>query len=135
MRTAPSNRLLWFSVLGGACAWVVQFFVNLYLTWAKCVDPNSPRALGLPVHDVEIGLSVAAILVNLAAQATAVSIYRRSRALDGVVEGELEGLGGPPPVGRVAFMAMVAMTVNLVTLMIVVMTGIGAPLLHPCQQA
>jgi hypothetical protein len=135
MRQPPSNRLVWFAMLGGAGAWLVQFLVNLYLTWAKCVAPNAPRALGLPVHDLEIGLSIGAILVNLSAQAVAVTLYRRSRMIKGIVEGELEGMGGAPPVGRIAFLSMLAMTVNFVTLMIVVMTAIGAPLLNPCQQA
>jgi hypothetical protein len=135
MRTVPSNKLLWFAVAGGGVAWFVQFVVNLYFTWGKCVDPNAPRALGLPVHDWEIGLSIAAVITNLTAQGVALTLYRRSRRIDGVIDSELEGKGFAPPMGRVASLAMMAMLINFVTLLIIVMTGIGAPLLTACQQA
>ena len=152
-RSAPSNLYVWYAVLGGALAFAVQFVVNLYFTWAKCILPNHPiRNMGLPVHDWEIGLSLAAIAIGAGATWASLQLFRRSRGLSGfvretsfherleprrqgVIGQELEGIGAAPPGGRIAFLSMVALTVNTLALTIVIMTAVGAPLLPACQQA
>lgn len=133
MKTVPSTAAVWFAVLGGALAWTVQFVINLYFTWAQCLQPIG--RWDLPMHAWQIGLSAGAIAVGLAATVEALRIYRiafRVRDVDGE---ERRGDGSPPPVGRVHFLAMIALTVNFLAMVIVVMTGIGAPLLGVCQQA
>jgi hypothetical protein len=48
---------------------------------------------------------------------------------------ERRGDGSPPPVGRVQFLSMVGLTVNVLALAIIVLDGVGAPLLTVCQQS
>lgn len=133
MRTVPSTAAVWFAVLGGGIAWTVQFVANLYFTWAQCLQPVD--RWNLPMHGWEIGLSIGAIVVGLAATAQSIRIFRiafRVRDVDGQ---ERRGDGSAPPVGRVHFLAIIALVVNFLAMVIVIMTGIGAPLLGVCQQA
>jgi hypothetical protein len=133
MSSPPSDRLVWFGVLGGACAWAVQFVANLFLSFAQC---NAPAGRwSVPVHGWQIGLSVAAILVALAAEGVSLWLYLRTYRLDHVAEAERHGEGTAPPTGRINFLAVVGLTVNFLALAIIVMTAIGAPLLPVCQQS
>jgi hypothetical protein len=129
----PSNGLVWFGVLGGAAAWVVQFVVNLFFTFAQCNAP--PGRWQLPVHSWQIASSAAAIAVGLTAQGVCLWLYRRTFRLDHVAEAERRGEGTAPPTGRINFLATVGLTVNFLALAITVMTAIGAPMLPVCQQS
>jgi hypothetical protein len=129
----PSTALVWFGVLGGAGAWLVQFLINLAFSLAQC--NRHPGRWQLPVHGWEIGLSVAALAVGLSAEGVCVRLYRRTFRLDHIAAAERRGEGSPPPAGRISFLSMVGLTVNLLALTIIVMTGIGAPLLPVCQQS
>jgi hypothetical protein len=131
MRRFASNLLVWYGVLGGGLAWLIQFVVDLNFTWDKCLHGNP----GLSVHDWVLGLSLGALVVAIGATTVAVSLYRRSRQVAAVVAHELEGKGSAPPVGRVASLAMMGMCVNFVSLVLIVMTAISVPLLPACQQA
>lgn len=131
MNESPSNLLLWFGVLGGPLAWATQFVANLYLSFARC---DSGR-WHLPIHVWQIGLSTGALVVGLAAFAVATRLYRQTADVDGISQQVLRGFGGHPPAARVHFLAICALVVNLLTLIIIVMTGIGAPLLSVCQQS
>ena len=133
MRYPPSTAVVWFGVLGGAIAWSVQFVANLAFTFAQCNAP--PGRWQLPVRDWQIALSAAAVAVGLAAMAVSAWLYRRTFRLDHVAEAERRGEGTAPPTGRINFLAMVGLTVNFLSLAIIVMTGIGAPLLTVCQQS
>jgi putative flippase GtrA len=128
-----SNRLLWFGVAGGGAAFTVQFVTNLAFTFAQCNQPTTRWEL--PVHGWQIGLSAAAVAVVLASMATCGWIFRRTYRVDDVFGQERRGDGSAPPLGRVHFLAIVGLVVNLLVLAIVVMTGIGAPLLPVCQQS
>jgi hypothetical protein len=129
----PSDKLVWFGVLGGACAWTVQFVANLFLSFAQC---NAPAGRwSLPVDALQIALSVAAIIIGLAATAVSLWLYLRTFRIDHVAEAERHGEGSPAPTGRINFLAVVGLTVNFLSLAIVVMTAIGAPLLPVCQQS
>lgn len=129
----PSNTLLWFGVLGGAAAWATQFLANLFFTFAQCDQPV--QRWMLPVHSWEIGLSVLALAVGLSATAVSLTIFVRTGRVDDVSAKEREGRGTQPPLGRVHFLAMVGLLVNFLALAIIVMTGVGAPLLPVCQQS
>lgn len=130
MKSLPSNAVLWFGVLGGASAWMTQFVANLGFTFADC---NQSRML--PVRGWEIGLSVGAILVCLASGAVSLRLFLRTRNGDDVSTRERRGEGVAPPLGRIHFLSIVGLMVNFLALAIVVMTGIGAPLLPVCQQS
>ncbi len=133
MSWPPSAALIWFGVLGGAGAWTVQFLANLAFTFAQCDAPAGRWQL--PVHGWVIVLSAVAVAVALAAEAACGWLFVRTSRLDHVVEAERHGEGSAPPSGRIAFLAIVGLTVNFLSLAIIVMTGIGAPLLPVCQQS
>jgi hypothetical protein len=133
MKFPPSDKLVWFGVLGGAGAWVVQFIANLSFTFAQCNAP--PGRWQLPLHGWQIGLSAAAILVGLAAEGVSLWLYLRTVRIDHVAEAERHGEGSAAPAGRINFLATVGLTVNFLSLAIIVMTAIGAPLLPVCQQS
>ncbi len=132
-RRLPSNSLLWFGVLGGAVAWALQFLANLFFTFAECDQPTQRWAL--PVHSWEIALSVVALGIGLSAAAVSLTIFLRTARVDHVSAKERQGRGTRPPLGRVHFLAMIGLLVNFLALAIIVMTGIGAPLLPICQQS
>ena len=73
--------------------------------------------------------------VGLAARGVSLRIFLRTYRIDDVGAQERRGEGVTPPLGRVHFLAMIGLTVNLLALAIIVMTGIGAPLLPVCQQS
>lgn len=133
MKLPPSNRFVWFAVLGGPVAWAVQFVVNLYFTWAQC---NAPVGRwDIPVHGWQIGLSAVAAGVTLVSMAVALWLYLYTFQFKHVPQAERRGEGTAPPTGRISFLATVGLTVNFLSLAIIVMTGIGAPLLPVCQQS
>lgn len=133
MRYPPSTAVIWFGVLGGALAWAIQFVANLAFTFAQC---NSPAGRWrLPLHGWEIVLSAAAVGVGLTAMGISGWLFRRTSHVDHIAEAERRGEGSAPPSGRINFLATVGLTVNFLALAIIVMTGIGAPLLSVCQQS
>jgi hypothetical protein len=129
----PSNAVLWFGVLGGAIAWTIQFLTNLFFTFAECDQPVQRWAL--PVHSWEIGLSALAVAVGAASTGVSLMIYVRTARVDDVPAKERAGEGTQPPLGRINFLAMIGLVVNFLALAIIVMTGVGAPLLPICQQS
>ena len=133
MKSAPSNALVWFGVLGGACAWAVQFVANLFFSFAQCNAP--PGRWHLPLHGWQIGLSLVAIMVGLAAEGVSLWLYLRTFRIDHIAESERHGEGSAPPTGRINFLATVGLTVKFLSLAIIVMTAVGAPLLPVCQQS
>jgi len=95
---ARANRLLWFGVTGGAIAWLLQFLANLALTFAQC---NSPAGRWqLPLHDWEVGLSLVAIAIVLAAEVVCVRLFLQTYQHDHVSAPERHGEGSPAPTGR-----------------------------------
>ena len=62
-------------------------------------------------------------------------LFLRTFRIDDVAGMERRGDGSPPPVGRIQFLSMVGLTVNALALAIIVLDGVGAPLLTACQQS
>ena len=89
----------------------------------------------LAVHAVEIGLSAAAVAIGLASAGVSLWLYRRTSSLDHVAQDERRGEGTAPPTGRINFLATVGLCVNFLAIAIIVMTGVGAPLLPVCRQS
>lgn len=130
----PSNASVWFAVLGGGIAWLIQFAANVEFNYSRCVTGTSQS--DLPLHDWSIGLSVAAFLVALAASTQTLRLYRLAFLQGGDIDAqERRGDGSPPPFGRIHFLTIVACVVNGLALTMVIMTGVGASLLQLCQQA
>ena len=133
MSFPPSNLVLWFGVVGGPAAWAIQFVVNLAFTFAQC---NQPAARWqLPVHGWEIVTAAVGVSIGLASTGVSLWLYLRTFAIGDVSEEERRGEGSAPPIGRIHFLSIVGLTVNFLALAIMVMTGIGAPLLPICQQS
>lgn len=133
MKVTPSNRLVWFAVLGGGLAWATQHVINVMMTYFTC-NQSAPR-LSPPLHVIELASSILALVIQLGALVASAVLFQQGRRVDAVVAQERHGEGAPPPIGRVTFLAMIGLTVNPLVLAITVMTAIGAPLLSICQQA
>lgn len=129
----PSNLLLWFGVLGGGAAWTIEFVAGLYFTWAQCNQPDGRTQL--PLREWQTGLAAGGALVGLIALGVCLWIYLSTHRIGDVAGEERRGDGYPPPVGRVHFLAVVGMTVNVIVIVIMVITAIGAPNLALCQQS
>jgi hypothetical protein len=125
--------VLWFGVLGGGLAWVTTFVAGLQFTYAQCNAPS--HRWHLPVQTWQWALSAAGVVVGVVATAVCVRIYRRTRDPGHTAADEREGLGHQPPLGRINFLAQTGLLVNVLSVAIMVMTAIGAPLLRVCQQS
>lgn len=131
MNFRASSLIVWFAVGGGACAWAIQFVIGLAFGWAEC----NQAGRGLPVHAWQAAVAAAAAIVTLASIAAGVWLFRNTYRLGDVFGEERRGDGAAPPIGRIHFLALVGLTVNVLALAIIVMDGIGAPLQSLCVQA
>lgn len=134
MKKPPSNALVWFGVLGGSCAWAAQFVAGYAFGIAQC-DPPAVR-WQLPVHGWQAGLAAGALIIALLSLSVSLRIFLRTRGphneiFDPIARGDSTA----EPVGRVQFLATLGLTVNPLAIAIIVMSGIGAPLLSVCQQS
>lgn len=132
MKTARSNLVIWFGVAGGSVAWVVQFVASLFLTFYDC---GAGARASVSLHPIETALGIAAIVVGLASTAVAAWLFRDTRRAREMSLEVIRGRGGEPPLARVHFLAIVGLTVNFLSLAIVVLTTIGSPQLLNCQQS
>ncbi len=127
---APS-LLVWFAVGGGASAWAIQFVIGLAFGFAECNQVGR----GIPVHTWQAAVATVAAMIALASIAAGLWLFRNTYRVGDVFGEERRGDGAPPPVGRIHFLALVGLTVNVLALAIIVMDGVGAPLLPVCEQA
>lgn len=133
MKTAYSNLVVWFGVVGGSVAWAVQFVTNLFLTFFDC---GAEARATVSLHSLEVVLGAAAIVVGLASVAVAAWLFRDTRQPREMSLKVIRGFGGEPKsIARVHFLAIVGLTVNFLSLAIVVMTTIGSPQLINCRQS
>jgi hypothetical protein len=109
--------LQWYALLGGAVAWAAQHVAGYFVSTAACGSP----AISSSVAQIVIA-SGAAVLV-LAAEASAVVVFRATRPDD------------PAPGGRLHFFAEAALLGNLLFLVIVVLTGFSSVYQLPCAQS
>ncbi len=128
MRARPADSStsprIWFAVLGPPAAWAVQFGAGYWLAQASC---DRIDARWSDWHELAtIGITVAAVLVVLAAAATSLGIYRGA---DDAADDDA------PPAGRNHFLAIIGLTVAVLFLFIVVMNGVGVSVLSPCNQS
>lgn len=129
----PSNLLLWFGVLGGGAAWIVEFFTGLYFTWAQCNQPDGRTQV--PMQNWQTGLAAGGTVVGLIALGVCVRIYLQTHRIGDVAGEERRGDGHAPPLGRVHFLAVVGLTVNVIVIAIMILTAVAVPNLAFCQQS
>jgi hypothetical protein len=130
----PSNLVLWFGVGGGAVAWALQFVAGLGFSFAQCVNGNTTK-WHVPVRDWQVGLASAGFIVGIASMAVAATIFRRTYRIGDIFGEERRGDGSAPPLGRIHFLSMVGLIVNLLVLFIMVMDAIGTALHGLCIQS
>jgi hypothetical protein len=121
MSARPSNILVWFGVLGGALAWAGQHVAGIALGWDRC---NPPGGRPVPFHALAVAIAVVGVAIAAAAELVALLIFRATR-----------GTGNHPPVGRIHFLSVVALTVNPLALAIMVLSGVGSAVLSLCTQS
>jgi hypothetical protein len=129
----PPTALLWFGVAGGAFAWAAVHVAGYGFSLRRCI-PTGTGAL-VALHPWQIGLAAGGAVVALCAIGVCVWLFIRTFRIGDVAGMERRGDGSPPPVGRVQFLSMVGLTVNVLALAIIVLDGVGAPLLTVCQQS
>ncbi len=128
MRLAPprsaASPIMWFAVLGAPLAWGLEFAVGYWMTQTGCSVPG--ERWGVDVDAWGIVLTAIAFVIAAAAGLTALAMFRGTADAD---------KDDPPPPGRVHFLATVGMTVTVLFLFIIVMTGLGVVILPDCHQS
>lgn len=129
----PPTALVWFGVVGGALAWALEFVAGYGFGLAHCFPTGT--GFSLPAGAWQIAAAACGAAVSLASIAVSMWVFLRTFRIGDVAGMERRGDGAPPPAGRLQFLAMTGLTVNVLALAIIVMDGIGAPILHACQQS
>lgn len=132
-RFDPPTLLVWFGVAGGAFAWAAVHVAGYGGSLRRCIPTGTGSGLALSAW--QIAIAAAGAVITLAATAVCVWLFLRTFRIDDVAGKERRGDGAAPPVGRIQFLAMVGLTVNFLALAIIVLDGVGAPLLTACQQS
>jgi hypothetical protein len=114
----------WFGLIGAAVAWAFQLVVGFGATIAACSPAG--QVWGVDVDAWEIGLMVGGGLIVLLAEAAAIYVFAETRALYHE---------DPPPWGRRHFFASAAVLGNVLFLVIILLSGIGAIYLQGCRGA
>lgn len=116
------SPVLWFAVLGAPAAYVVQLGLGYWLSEAACSPAGGEWGISLSAWAIVVSAPAAAVAV--AAGLTSVWLYRRH-----------DDRHGPPPGGRIAFLAAVGMTVSVLFLALILMTCAGILTFHVCNQS
>jgi hypothetical protein len=126
-----SSLLVWYAVGGGAVAWAIQHVAGIALGWAEC----NQGGRSVPLRAGQAAASGVAAVIALSAIAAAIWLFRSTYRAGDLFAEERRGDGATPPVGRIHFLAIVGITVNVLALVIILLDGVGAPLLSLCQQS
>ena len=129
----PPTALLWFGVLGGGLAWAAQHVAGYGFSLARCIPTGTGSVIALSAW--QIAIAAGAACINLAAMGVCVWMFMRTVSIDDVAGQERRGDGSAPPIGRIHFLAIVGIVVNFLSLAIIVLDGVGAPLLTSCMQS
>ncbi|HYI45805.1 MAG TPA: hypothetical protein VE174_10160 [Actinomycetota bacterium] len=119
-REASGSALLWFGVLGGPAAWVVQLSINYSLEeWFAC-SPGSATSgliLGMRVPAIAFVVTGALAALALAAGIVSVGCFRKTR---GARDSEVGS--------RARWMALAGI-MNSVLYFIIILASFGPPIL------
>jgi amino acid transporter len=119
---SPVSPVLWFAVLGAPGAYAVQLGLGYWLVEAQCSPTGGEWGISLSTWAIIVTALAAAVAV--ASGVTSLLLYRRH-----------SDRHEPPPPGRIAFLAIVGMTVSVLFLVLVLMTGAGILTFHVCNQS
>lgn len=112
----------WYGLLGAALTWAVQLVLGFGVTVARCGAANA--VLGVDVKAWELALMTAGIVLALSAEGAALTILWQTRDVDH---------NDPPPDGRRHFFVVAAALGNILFLVMIVLSGVGAIVHEPCQ--
>jgi len=125
------HAFLWFGLFGGPAAWSLQLLINYPLMAHACYPGKLP--LGTPTSGrawaVAVAINALMILITLAAGATAISTWRRSR---GELAAEPRGLLENRP-ARTHFMAYAGMLVSGLFLFALIMSAMPLFIVPACS--
>jgi hypothetical protein len=116
--------LQWFGLFGAALTWTLQLVIGFGVTVARCGAAN--QVLGVDLKAWEVGLLVAGVIMALLAEGAALKLLWETRDVD---------YSGPPPEARRHFFVVAAVLGNLLFLVIIVLSGVGAIVHEPCVSA
>lgn len=121
---AKGNGVLWFAVLSGPAAWVLQLYVGAYLTDVLCL-PGANGAKGqiysLPNTTFVTALTAVTAGVALLGLAVSIVTLRRRKAA-----------GDPTPERRALWMARAGVLVNVLFLILIVSMFVASYYLEEC---
>lgn len=120
--SSPAALTQWFAMGGAGVAWFFQEIFGYWISQGNCAESSSGWGSGAQFWTIVA--SAMAAVIAIAAGLVAVGLFR------GTLEAETDG-GAPP--GRVRFLAIVGMAMTPLFLAIIVMNGVGAGVLSPCQ--
>ena len=126
MRLTRSSVLLWFGLLGGPAAWTVQFLLGFWLNEIRC-GAGGDRGLALDGWTIVVTCVAAALTVM--AELASIRVFRETRGARGK-----GGSEGPPPQGRIHFLAIVGIAIAPLFFFIIVMSGVAVAVLEDCHQ-
>jgi hypothetical protein len=106
--------LQWYALFGGALAWTAEHVLGYYVSVAGCDTSVAHWHLSLVLW--ESLLTAAALAAVLAAEASALLVYRATAPVDD---------DAPGPAGRMHFFAQAALLGNVLFFMLVVLDGAG----------
>lgn len=132
-RFDPPTVLVWFGVAGGAFAWAAAHVAGIESSWDRCIPTGTGTRV--PLSAWQIIIAVCGVVITLAAIGVCVWLFLRTFRIGDVAGMERRGDGAAPPAGRLQFLSMVGLTVNVLALAIIVLSGVGAPVLGACQQS
>jgi hypothetical protein len=121
---SPVSPVLWYAVLGSPIAWSLQFGFGYWIAEAQCSRTGSQWQIPLSTWAVLTG--IAAVAVSLGALATAIALFRQTSGVE---------VEGPPPDGRIRFLAAIGIAVAPLFIAIIAMTSAGVLILQPCTQS
>lgn len=116
--------LQWFGLLGAALTWTLQLVIGFGVTIARCGAANA--VLGVDLKAWEVTLLVVGIVFALLAEGAALTLLWQTRDVD---------YRAAPPDGRRHFFVVAAALGNLLFLVVIVLSGVGAIVHTPCVPA
>lgn len=118
------ESLQWFGLFAGPLAWAMQLVFGFGISDAACSTGVAP--LGFSRVGAVTTLTVAAALVAVLAELSAVAVFTALRHVDG---------DAPGPNGRRRFLAYAAMVANVVVFVAIVLGGIATVAHTGCRSA
>jgi len=118
------EALQWFGLFAGPLAFAAQHVAEVFGSLADCNPAGSRWAV--PQHPIQVGLTIAAAIVVVAAEAAAYLAFRETRDV---------GQEDEPPLGRIRFLATASLVIGPLFLALVLLSGLGAAAHPSCHQA